>query len=92
LRVKEGENMSKILAQWFGKKQDCTEQNGIVVTSGSLTVDSFKGLFLIAGTSSLFALIMFLSNFLYQNKDILSSSHSIRQKVATIVKSFDQRT
>ncbi|XP_052182295.1 glutamate receptor 2.7-like isoform X1 [Diospyros lotus] len=91
LSLKEGEKMNEIIAKWFSKDKGCIDQNDIRVTFGSLTVKSFKGLFLIIGVSSLFAFIVFISNFLYENKTILASNCSIRQKVAMMVSSFDKR-
>ena len=83
--------MNEIIAKWFSKEKGCMDQNDIMVTFGSLTVKSFKGLFLIASVSLCFALIIFISNFLYENKTILVSNCSIRQKVTMMVKSFDKQ-
>ncbi|CAH2050595.1 unnamed protein product [Thlaspi arvense] len=56
----------------------------------SLTLDSFKGLFVIAGASSCLALIIFLSIFLCENREILVSNASLRQKLVAMAKSFDE--
>uniref|UniRef100_A0A5B7BTY4 Glutamate receptor n=1 Tax=Davidia involucrata TaxID=16924 RepID=A0A5B7BTY4_DAVIN len=90
LNITEGDKMDKIRKKWFGDEADCPEQDGAVVTSDSLTVDSFKGLFLIAGVSSSSALIIFLLIFLYDNREILVSDDSMWQKVSTMAKNFDE--
>ncbi|XP_052181357.1 glutamate receptor 2.7-like isoform X2 [Diospyros lotus] len=91
LHVTEGKRMNEIPDKIYGKEQDCNMQDDITTTSESLTLDSFKGLFLIACVSSLSALIIFFGDFLYKNKDILTSNDSIREKVTKIAKSFDEK-
>lgn len=91
LQVTE-EQMRNISNQWFGGAAGCDEQNGAKVTSDSLTLDSFKGPFLIAGLSSTSALIIFLLMFLYENRDELVSQGSISQKLAAIAKTFDDES
>ncbi|CAL5361045.1 unnamed protein product [Camellia sinensis] len=91
LNVTEGEDMTRIQRQWFGEEANCAEQEGSKVVSDSLTLDSFKGLFLIAAVSSFSALIIFLSIFLYDNRNVLTSNeYSIREKIAAIAKNFDE--
>ena len=60
------------------------------MTSGRLSLDSFKGLFLIAGLSSTSALMISILRFLYENKGILASEGSILQKIYAIVRTFDE--
>ncbi|KAI3716386.1 hypothetical protein L6452_23691 [Arctium lappa] len=91
LQVTE-EQMRNISNQWFGGAAGCDEQKGAKVTSDSLTLDSFKGPFLIAGLSSTSALIIFLLMFLYENRDKLVSEGSISQKLAAIAKTFDDES
>ncbi|KAA8540182.1 hypothetical protein F0562_024255 [Nyssa sinensis] len=90
LNVTEGVKFSKISTKWFGDEAECPEQGGAVVTSNSLTVDSFKGLFLIAGVSLSSAFIIFLIIFLYENREILASDGSTWQKLTKIAKNFDE--
>ncbi|KAL7180618.1 hypothetical protein ACSBR1_043748 [Camellia fascicularis] len=91
LNVTEGEEMERIQRKWFGEEANCAEQEGSKFVSDRLTLDSFKGLFLIAAVSSSFALIIFLSIFLYDNRNILTSNeYSIREKIAAIAKNFDE--
>ncbi|KAE9454204.1 hypothetical protein C3L33_13884, partial [Rhododendron williamsianum] len=87
----EGGKLTQIQHQWFGEEAKCAEQDGAKVTSGSLDIESFKGLFLVAATSSSFALILFLSIFLYDNKVILASNNSsLWQKLIAMAKNFDK--
>ncbi|XP_016474840.2 glutamate receptor 2.8-like [Nicotiana tabacum] len=90
LKVMEGEFMNNIIQKWFGNETDCPEKDGMAITSDSLTLDSFKGLFLIAGVSAGSALLIFFLIFLYQNREILDTDDSIWQKLSTIAKVFDE--
>ncbi|WMV34960.1 hypothetical protein MTR67_028345 [Solanum verrucosum] len=51
LKVMEGD-MNNIIQKWFGNETDCPQKDIMDITSDSLTLDSFKGLFLIAGVSA----------------------------------------
>ncbi|XP_060217875.1 glutamate receptor 2.8-like [Lycium barbarum] len=90
LKVVEGEFMNTIIQKWFGNEIDCPQQDGMAITSDSLTLDSFKGLFLIAGVSAGSALLLFFLIFLYQNREILATDDSIGQKLSAIAKVFDE--
>ncbi|XP_058226997.1 glutamate receptor 2.7-like [Rhododendron vialii] len=48
LNVSEQDVMTRIDEEWLGGGVTCAEQNGATVTSNSLTLDSFKGLFIVA--------------------------------------------
>ncbi|KAK9060716.1 hypothetical protein SSX86_021422 [Deinandra increscens subsp. villosa] len=83
--------LDNISNTWLGQKADCGKQNGGSDSrSGRLSLDSFWGLFLIAGVSSTSALIIYLGRFLYENKDMLLSDGSIRQKLSEISHIFQQ--
>ncbi|KAH0666407.1 hypothetical protein KY285_027613 [Solanum tuberosum] len=88
LKVIEGETMNNIIQKWFGNETDCPKQDGMA-TASSLTFDSFKGLFLIAGVSAGSALLLFFLNFLNQNREILATDDSIGKKLCAIAKVFD---
>ncbi|XP_055829390.1 glutamate receptor 2.9-like [Solanum dulcamara] len=85
----EGEFMNNIIQKWFGNETDCPRIDGMAITSDSLTLDSFKGLFLIAGVSAGSALLIFFLIFLYQNREVLTTDDSIWQKLCAIAKVFD---
>ena len=88
LKVIEGDAMNEIIQKWFGNETECPKQDGMAIAS-SLTLDSFKGLFLIAGVSAGSALLLFFLIFLYQNREILATDDSIRKKLCSIAEVFD---
>ncbi|KAI8527998.1 hypothetical protein RHMOL_Rhmol12G0117500 [Rhododendron molle] len=91
LNVTEGGKLTEIQRQWFGNEAKCAEQDGAKITSDSLDLESFKGLFLVAATSLISALIISLSTFLYDNRVILASDESsIWQKLIAMAKNFDE--
>lgn len=81
--------MNNTIQNWSGNETDCPEKDGMPITSDSLKLDSFKGLFLIAGLSASSALLIFFLVFLYQNREILATDDSIWQKLTAIAKVFD---
>ncbi|KAI8547967.1 hypothetical protein RHMOL_Rhmol07G0236200 [Rhododendron molle] len=91
LNVMEGGKLTQIQHKWFGKEAKCAELDGAKTTSDSLNLESFKGLFLVAATSMISALIISLSTFLYNNRGILTSNESsIWQKLIAMAKNFDE--
>ncbi|XP_058781055.1 glutamate receptor 2.7-like [Vicia villosa] len=93
LNVTQGEKMKTIENAWF-KESSCQDSNTEISTNNSLGLESFWGLFLIAGIASLSALVIFFVTFLYQHKHIWLSndqSASIWQRVRVLVRIFDQR-
>ncbi|PIN07945.1 Glutamate-gated kainate-type ion channel receptor subunit GluR5 [Handroanthus impetiginosus] len=90
LDMAEGEKMQRISRKWFGEDNGCPDSYGAIITSRSLTLDSFWGLFLIAGLSSSLALVIFSSKFFYQNRVILASDASIKQKLSVLSRVFDE--
>ncbi|KAG5601874.1 hypothetical protein H5410_033244 [Solanum commersonii] len=88
LKVNEGGEFTKNGIQKYSRNDtDCPQNDG---TSESLTLDSFKGLFLIAGVSAGSALLIFFFIFLYQNREILATDDSIQKRLAAIAKVFDE--
>ncbi|XP_077238262.1 glutamate receptor 2.7-like [Tasmannia lanceolata] len=93
LNVTEGDQMKAIERKWFGNQTTCREQD-TTITSNSLTLDSFWGLFLITGIASASALFLFLVLFLYKHRHISTmddSKKSIRCKLIALAKHFDQK-
>ncbi|KAM7480975.1 hypothetical protein LguiB_005558 [Lonicera macranthoides] len=76
LRVTEGEEMAKIEKAWFGKQTNCPDPN-TSVSSSSLGVNSFWGLFVIVGVAASFALIIFISMLVYENRITLMRVHPV---------------
>ncbi|KAK6912455.1 Ionotropic glutamate receptor [Dillenia turbinata] len=96
LNVTEGEIMMKIEEKWFGQQYTCSEASSLSVssTSNSLGLDSFWGLFLIAGIASCSTLIIFMTSFLYNHRyDIMDygSKHTPWKKFVMLAKSYDKK-
>nr|XP_043626892.1 glutamate receptor 2.8-like [Erigeron canadensis] len=89
LQVTENQ-IANISKQWFGDSSSCDQQNKATLTSDRLSLDSFKGLFCITAASSTAALLFFFHRFLYQNREIIASQHSITQKIVAIAKTFNE--
>ncbi|KAI3686067.1 hypothetical protein L1987_79737 [Smallanthus sonchifolius] len=88
LKVLEGQ-MKNISDKWFGKEDSCPDLNVDVDQDfDRLTLESFRGLFYIAGISSACALVACVIMFLYENREILVSNDSMGQKVTTLLRRF----
>ncbi|KAK9060550.1 hypothetical protein SSX86_021254 [Deinandra increscens subsp. villosa] len=85
LQVTEKQLMN-ITNHWFKEEASCDQQPG---AKDALGMDSFKGVFLIAGLSSTSALALFFSIFVYQNQEMWLSQDSFSQKLDFIAKTFD---
>ncbi|MCL7024061.1 hypothetical protein MKW94_011546 [Papaver nudicaule] len=92
LNVTEGDKMIAIEKTWFGNQVDCLEQRGGAnLSSDSLSLDSFLGLFFIAGFTSVSAFLISVIIFLRENKNILASQLPVRQKLESLCKEFDKK-
>ncbi|XP_047951016.1 glutamate receptor 2.9-like isoform X2 [Salvia hispanica] len=85
LEMKENGKMDLITRRWFGAQVCCAD--GLE----GLGPDRFTGLFLIAGVSSSMALAAFFSEFFYENRDILASSASVKEKLQSLARAFVER-
>lgn len=85
------EQMRNISDKWIRDEADCPGKNEDVEPFDKLTLESFKGLFIVAGLSSTCALVIFFFMFLYENKEILVSDDSTRHKLTTIIQNFDKK-
>ncbi|KAG6739156.1 hypothetical protein POTOM_056742 [Populus tomentosa] len=93
LNMTEGDKMKEIENAWFGKQSNCPDSSNSV-TSNSLSLKSFWGLFLITGVASLLALIIFMVMFVYKERKVLrplNSRISIGSKVRNFFRIFIQR-
>nr|DAD27617.1 TPA_asm: hypothetical protein HUJ06_029085 [Nelumbo nucifera] len=70
LHVTEGDKMAQIEAAWFEQQTNCADPD--TFSSNSLTMNSFRGLFLIAGVASLLALLVFLITFCYEHRHLIA--------------------
>ncbi|XP_042029533.1 glutamate receptor 2.7-like [Salvia splendens] len=88
LKLKEDDKMLVITRKWLGDEEGCSSPGGAVIASESLTLDSFRGLFLIAGLSSSSALVVYLCVFMYDNRCILTSTCSFKKKICDLARVF----
>lgn len=85
--------MRAIEKEWFNETS-CLESNTEVSSNSSLGLESFWGLFLIAGIASLLALLIFAMTFLYQHRHVwlhYDPSTSIWRRLGILLRIFDQR-
>ncbi|KAK3437311.1 hypothetical protein EUGRSUZ_C01869 [Eucalyptus grandis] len=73
LNVTEGPKMKEIENSWLGSTTNCLDST-TSVSSNSLGLDSFWGLFLIAGAAATLALLIFVVTFVKRNWHIVASS------------------
>ncbi|KAL4600885.1 hypothetical protein ACB092_11G232400 [Castanea dentata] len=94
LNVTKGEKMNEIEKAYFGDHSSCSSSN-TQVSSGSLSLESFWGLFLIAGVASLSALIISFAMFLYKERRQIwisfDSKNSIWRRICHALRIFDNK-
>ncbi|XP_050126579.1 glutamate receptor 2.8-like [Malus sylvestris] len=93
LNVNEGDKMKEIENKWFNKESSCPDPNSLV-SSNSLSLESFWGLFLIAGLASTLALLIYAAMFLYEHKEILSQldpEASLWRKFCVMLRIYDKK-
>ncbi|XP_055960418.1 glutamate receptor 2.8-like [Mercurialis annua] len=88
--------MKRIKRAWFGEQVPCPDPSTII-SSSSLSLRSFWGLFLIVGVASVLALIVFALVFFYQQRQILLpnpnllDSSSVCSRIVKLVRIFDHK-
>ncbi|XP_011623931.1 glutamate receptor 2.7 [Amborella trichopoda] len=95
LNVTEGDQMVRITTFWFGKSywfgndSNCQDLSDIPRSKG-LSFDSFKGLFIISGTASMSALLIFFITFLSKlfKKERTSPARGLWQRLISIGRHF----
>ncbi|CAI9772305.1 unnamed protein product [Fraxinus pennsylvanica] len=93
LHVTEGEKMAEIERKWFGEKTKCPNST-TSLSSNSIGLESFWGLFLIAGIAAVSALIIYIIMFLREHWNVLrcsDSNSSIRSKLLELFRHFDNK-
>ncbi|KNA10764.1 hypothetical protein SOVF_141390 [Spinacia oleracea] len=94
LSITEGEKMVAIEKEWFNTQDIRGSSSSNMVSNDyqfSLGLESFWGLFLIAGLAAAFALVLFLVDFLYKHRLIwMQNGTSIRSKIKEMAKTFDE--
>lgn len=84
--------MKDIEAVWFKKETSCPDPSN-QFSSNSLSLQSFWGLFLIAGVASFLALIVTIARFLYEERDRLlngSPDISVWDRIKDALDTFNQ--
>ncbi|GKV03060.1 hypothetical protein SLEP1_g15427 [Rubroshorea leprosula] len=89
--VMKGDKMKEIEDKWFPKQTNCPDSS-TSVSSYSLSFGSFWGLFLIAGVAAVIALIIFVAEFLYKQKDVLCiPGISVQRRILQVLRNFDRK-
>ncbi|TXG62339.1 hypothetical protein EZV62_013702 [Acer yangbiense] len=93
LNVTESEKMKEIEDAYFKKHASCPDSSTLV-SSNSLGLNSFWGLFLIAGIAAILALIIFMAIFVYEHRNVLKKSDprtSILTRIRVLSRIFISR-
>ncbi|XP_050216010.1 glutamate receptor 2.7-like isoform X1 [Mercurialis annua] len=96
LNLREGDRIKRIKRAWFGEQVPCPDPS-TSISSSSLSLRSFWGLFLIAGVASVLALIIFAVVFFYQHRQIflpdsdLLESSSVWSRIVKLFRIFDHK-
>ncbi|PON61614.1 Ionotropic glutamate receptor [Trema orientale] len=94
LKVTEGKKMKDIEEVWFQKETICPDPNNKLSSSNSLGLESFWGLFLIAGVTSFLALVIFAAIFIYDQRHVLMNSDSepsLWRRIVALFRTFDEK-
>lgn len=96
LNVTEGDKMKEIENAWFVSDAICPDSNSVVSSASTLGLNSFWGLFLIAGIASLSALIIFVATFVYEHRKILlrvdsDNENSVWRRIKVVLRIFDEK-
>ncbi|CAI9785442.1 unnamed protein product [Fraxinus pennsylvanica] len=95
LNVTEGEKMTEIERTWFWEKTRCPDSSmSLSSNNNSLGLESFWGLFLIAGIAAVSALIIYVILFLHEHWNVLRCSDpdsSIWSKIVKLLRCFDNK-
>lgn len=87
----EDDAMTKIEDSWFQDSSDCSDTS-TSLTSNSLGMESFWGLFLIVGVAAALAFIIYLVLFLHEHQNIITNSQlSVSQKIQQLMQNFNSK-
>ncbi|XP_062021430.1 glutamate receptor 2.9-like, partial [Rosa rugosa] len=90
----EGTDLTKIEEKWLVKTTSCSDSNAGDSSNNTLTVDSFWGLFIIAGVASSLALLIFAAMFFYEHRHTLLNldpETTFWGRIRAILRIYDQR-
>lgn len=85
--------MVAIENKWFGQHETCPDGTTTSLTPSNIGLDSFWGLFLIAGVASVSSLIIYLAIFLYQQKQAMPTDGTVSwwTKLVLMSRQFDNK-
>lgn len=97
LNVTEGDMMMNIERKWFGDQRTCAAGSDDTVSSTSLDVWRFGGLFVITGTVSILSVLLYIGIFIWKEWDDLRAAainsqdrgRSIWDKMAAWARHYD---
>ncbi|OIT29132.1 PREDICTED: glutamate receptor 2.7-like [Nicotiana attenuata] len=90
LSVTESEKMVQIEKAWFGEST-CSDSS-TSLSSNSLGLASFWGLFVIAAVAAILALLIFLTKFMHEYWHIIKRTNlSFRERVRILARKFDRK-
>ncbi|KAL3329667.1 hypothetical protein AABB24_033828 [Solanum stoloniferum] len=90
LNVTEGEKMVQIERAWFSEST-CSDSS-TSLSSNSLGLDSFWGLFVLAVIAAVLALVIFLTKFIHEHWHIIRRSNlSLRERTRILARKFDSK-
>ncbi|CAN4075755.1 unnamed protein product [Withania somnifera] len=90
LNVTEGEKMGQIERAWFGEST-CSDSS-TSLSSNSLGLDSFWGLFVMAVVAAVLALLFFLTQFMYEHWHIIRQPNlSFHERARILARKFDRK-
>ncbi|XP_068311568.1 glutamate receptor 2.9-like [Pyrus communis] len=93
LKVNEEDRMKRVEKKWFNKELSCQDPNS-PIPFHSLGLESFGGLFLIAGLASILAVLIYAAMFLYEHKEILlrlDPEASLWRKFCVMFRIYDKK-
>ncbi|KAK7311928.1 hypothetical protein RJT34_10404 [Clitoria ternatea] len=93
LKVTEDPRMKEIENGWFHKQSSCPDTS-TSLSSNSLGLDNFWGLFLISGVASVSALVIFATTFLYEHRHawlLYNPNTSVWRRIGVLLRIFDQK-
>ncbi|KAL0312208.1 UNVERIFIED_CONTAM: Glutamate receptor 2.7 [Sesamum radiatum] len=93
LNITEGEKMVEIEKKWLGDKAKCTNSVNLL-SSDSLGLDSFWGLFMIVGITAVSAFMIHVIRFLHDHWHVIVDSNpdsTILSKIKELLQRFDNR-
>uniref|UniRef100_A0A7N2KMT2 Glutamate receptor n=1 Tax=Quercus lobata TaxID=97700 RepID=A0A7N2KMT2_QUELO len=93
--TQDRDKIGAIEQKYFGSQTTCEDQSATISSHGpSLGVDNFRGLFLIAGITSVVSLLVYVFNFFYSHWSTLGNNNpanSYWSKLVEMAKHFDKK-